>query len=99
MRLPYKEPTAAKHIFINPNSNRLQILMPIMSGSEIGLDNTCKSVYSLQKFFSLLDSNHQGSAFSVLTDYKKALEFDLKYMQESREKQIKHSGCHRSNII
>jgi len=58
----------------------------MMSGTEIGLDNTCKSVYSLQEFFGLLGANKQSAAVGVLTDYKAALEFDLKYMPASEEK-------------
>ena len=60
--------------------------MPIMSGTEIGLDNTCMSVYSLQEFFGLLGANQQSTALGVLTDYKAALEFDLKYMPASEDK-------------
>jgi len=60
-----------------------------MSGSEIGLDNTCKSVYSLQEFFGLLGANQQNTAVGTLEDYKAALEFDLKYMPASEEKALK----------
>lgn len=60
--------------------------MPIMSGTEIGLDNTCKSVYSLQEFFGLAGSNQQSAAIAILSDYKAALAFDVKYMPASEEK-------------
>lgn len=53
MKLPIREPTAPRYIYINPKTNTVHLLMPIMSGTEIGLDNTCKSVYSLQEFFGL----------------------------------------------
>jgi hypothetical protein len=86
MKLPFKEPTAPKYIYINPKTNRVHLLMPIMSGTQIGLDNTCKSVYSLQEFFGLLGANQQSAAVWVLADYKDALEFDLKYMPASEEK-------------
>jgi hypothetical protein len=86
MELPFKEPTAPRYIYINPVTNTVHLLMPIMSGTEIGLDNTCKSVYSLQEFFGLLGANKQSAAVGVLADYKDALEFDLKYMPASEEK-------------
>lgn len=70
--------------------------MPMMSGTEIGLDNTCKSVYSLQEFFGLLGANKQNTALGVLTDYKAALEFDLKFMPASEEKTRK---AHRLSQI
>jgi hypothetical protein len=86
MKLPCKEPTAPRYIYINPVTNTVHLLMPIMSGTEIGLDNTCKSVYSLQEFFGLLGATKQSTAVGVLADYKDALEFDLKYMPASEEK-------------
>src|SRR3990167_2008534 len=86
MKLPFKEPTAPSGIYINPETNIVHLLMQIMSGAEIGLDNTCKSVYSLQEFFGLLGANKQNTALMALTDYKAALEFDLKYMPDSIEK-------------
>ena len=96
MKLFFKEPTAPRYIYINPKTNRVHLLMPMMSGTEIGLDNTCKSVYSLQEFFGLLGANKQSAAVGVLTDYKAALEFDLKYMPASAEKTHK---AHRLSQI
>lgn len=89
MKLPIKEPTAPRYLYINPKTNTVHLLMPMMSGTEIGLDNTCKSVYSLQEFFGLAGADKQRSAFGVLTDYKAVLEFDLKYMPASAEKTAK----------
>lgn len=86
MKLPFKELAMSRYIYINPETNTVHLLMPIMSGSEIGRDNTCKSVYSLQEFFGLAGANKQSSAIGVLTDYKAALEFDLKNMPVSEEK-------------
>ena len=96
MKLPIKEPIAPKYIYINPKTNTVHLLMPIMSGTEIGLDNTCKSVYSLQEFFDLAGANKQNSAFWVLTNYKSQLEFDLKYMPASLAKTAK---AHRLSQI
>jgi hypothetical protein len=89
MKLPLREPISPRNVYFNPKTNRIHLLMPIMSGSEIGLDNTCKSVYSLQEFFGLLGANQQSTAVGTLEDYKAALEFDLKYMPASEEKALK----------
>jgi hypothetical protein len=96
MKLPIKEPTAPKYLYINPKTNTVHLLMPIMSGTEIGLDNTCKSVYSLQEFFGLAGADKERSALGVLTDYKAVLEFDLKYMPASAAKTAK---AHRLSQI
>ena len=89
MKLPLKEPTAPRYIYVNPKTNQVHLLMPIMSGGQIGLDNTCKSVYSLQEFFGLLGANQQCTAAGTLEDYKAALAFDIKYMAVSKEKEDK----------
>jgi hypothetical protein len=57
-----------------------------MSGTEIGLDNTCKSVYALQEFFGLFGAEPKSTAAGVLKEYKEALTFDLKYLNASEEK-------------
>ena len=52
--------------------------MPIVSGTDIGLDNTCKAVYALQEFFDKgSNSNKKASLKAELLAYKKALEDDL----------------------
>ncbi|MDR3491370.1 MAG: hypothetical protein P4M12_04905 [Gammaproteobacteria bacterium] len=89
MKLLFKEPTAPRHIYINKKTNRVHLFMPIMSGTEIGLDNTCKSVYSLQEFFGLLGANQQSTGVGSLEAYQSALAFDLKYMPDSEEKTAK----------
>lgn len=73
--------------------------MPVNSGTEISLDNTCKSVYALQEFFGKSSKKNQISALKELTDYKAALEFDISLIHEDsviknqkieRLHQIKH---------
>ena len=86
MKLPFKEPSAPRYIYINPVTNTVHLLMPIMSGTDIGLDNTCQSVSSLREFFGVLDANRHSAAVRVLMDYKDALVFDLNYMPVSEEK-------------
>lgn len=89
MKLAFKEPVAPRYIYVNSKTNIVHLLMPIMSGTDIGLDNTCKSVYSLQEFFGFLGANKQSTASGILLEYKKALEFDLKYLSDSKEKVLK----------
>ncbi len=96
MKLAIKEPITPRYVYINPETNTVHLLMPIMSGTEIGLDNTCKSVYSLQDFFGLAGADKQKSALGVLTHYKAVLEFDVKYMPESAAKTAK---AHRLSQI
>lgn len=62
-----------------------------MSGTDIGLDNTCKSVYSLQEFFGLMGANKQAHALGELEHYRESLVFDIKYMLDGAEKARKES--------
>ena len=49
MKLPLKEPVFAKYLYVSPD-NVVHVLMPVVSGTTIGLDNTCKAVFALQEF-------------------------------------------------
>lgn len=89
MRLPLKEPRSPNYIYINPKTNVVHLLMPIMTGTDIGLDNTCKSVYALQEFFGLLGANKQRSAIGSLEAYRANLIFDLKYVSDVKIKEKK----------
>jgi hypothetical protein len=65
MKIPYTEPTAPRYIYVNPTNNKVHLLMPVVSGSEIGLDNTCKSVFAVQEFFGKSQDVHQRAALNV----------------------------------
>jgi hypothetical protein len=80
MKLPLNEFIDPRYLYINPKTNVVHLLLPIMSGSEIGSDNTCKSVYSLQEFFGKAGANEQKTALSELLRYQAALEHDIKYL-------------------
>jgi hypothetical protein len=86
MKLKLKEPQAPRYLYINPETNTVHLLMPIMSGKDIGLDNTCKSVYSLTEFFGLMGANKQADALGELQRYKEALEFDLNHLRAGDER-------------
>jgi hypothetical protein len=85
MRIPLVEPTAPRYIHINPQTNKVHVLMPVVSGTTIGLDNTCKSVYSLAEFFGKSANAKQVTALSELTRYKECLEFDIRIIPEESE--------------
>lgn len=79
MKFLLQEPIQPKYLYINPKTNIVHLLLPIMSGSEIGSDNTCKAVYSLQEFFGFAGANEQKTALSELVRYQAVLEGDIKY--------------------
>lgn len=81
MKLPLKEPLQANYLYISPD-NSVHVLMPVVSGTTIGLDNTCKAVYSLQEFFGKgHHSNQKATLKNELLIYKKALESDLSLLK------------------
>nr|UVT38018.1 hypothetical protein cemce18_00014 [uncultured bacterium] len=56
--------------------------MPIVGGTSIGTDNTCKAVYSLQEFFGKgSNSNLKTTLKSELLAYQEALEYDLSLLE------------------
>ncbi|MDP1602441.1 MAG: hypothetical protein Q8M03_04165 [Legionella sp.] len=85
MQFPLTEPTSPRYIYINPETNNVHVLMPIVSGTHIGLDNTCKSVYALQEFFGKSRDVHQRAVLDELTAYQKALEFDISLINDEDE--------------
>nr|WP_241480468.1 hypothetical protein [Legionella norrlandica] len=77
MKLPLKEPLSAKYLYVS-SENIVHVFMPVVSGAVIGLDNTCKTVYSLQEFFGKgSNSNKKATLKGELLAYKEALKSDL----------------------
>ena len=77
MKLPIKEPVFAQYLYVSPD-NVVHVLMPVVSGTVIGLDNTCKAVFALQEFFGKgSNSNQKATLKSELLVYKDALKSDL----------------------
>ena len=88
MHIPLTEPTsppAARYVYINPKSNQVHLLMPVVGGVSIGTDNTCASVRGLQEFFGMSRGAHQIALLDNLKQYKEALLFDLSLLDESSE--------------
>ena len=77
MKLSLKEPLQARYLYVSPD-NVVHVLMPVVSGTNIGLDNTCRAAYSLCAFFGKVsESNQKDTLKCELLAYKEALESDL----------------------
>lgn len=74
------EPKSVDYVYIDAD-NQVHVLLPLVTGETIGLDNTCKTQFELERFFGLkTDASRQGppnSAKEILVNYKKALEHDI----------------------
>lgn len=80
MELYLKEPSNPRYLHIGPG-NKVHVFMPIVGGTSIGTDNTCKAVYALREFFGLGDNlEHKTTLKNELLAYRKALEFDLSFL-------------------
>lgn len=85
MQISLTEPTSPRYLYINPKTNRVHVLMPIVSGTQIGLDNTCKSVFAMQDFFGKSNDAQKKPVLDELKRYQKALEFDIGLIDEGME--------------
>lgn len=80
----YKEPLIPNYIYVNPETNTVHLLPPMVRGNRIGMDNTCKSLRSMGEFFGFYkydgdDPRHVAKpALAELEKYKLALEHDIK---------------------
>lgn len=90
----FREPTDARYIYFNPESNIGHFLLPVVGGTDIGTDNTCSSAKSLKEFFGLQPGQ---DALSELQQYKAALEHDITMLR--RPSEIKKKKQHRLDQI
>ena len=74
MRIPLTEPVSPRYIHINPATNTVHLMVPVVGGQEISTDNTCKATVALREFFD-------GGALRELTAYKEALAFDIELLE------------------
>ena len=72
MKIPFAEPLSPRYIYINPETNQVHLLVPLVQGQEISTDNTCKSTAALTEF--------KKTALNELNTYQSALEFDLELL-------------------
>ena len=70
MHIPLTELITPRYIHINPATNKVHLMVPVVGGQEISTDNTCKATVALREFFD-------GGALRELTAYKEALAFDI----------------------
>lgn len=70
MHIPLTEPVSPRYIHINPATNKVHLMVPVVGGQEITTDNTCQSTVTLREFFD-------GGALRELNAYKEALAFDI----------------------
>ena len=75
MQFSLTESKTPRYIYINPETNRVHLLVPVVGGQEISTDNTCQSTKSLKEFFN-------GTALRELNTYQSALEFDLQWLDK-----------------
>ena len=70
MLIPLTEPASPRYVHINPATNKVHLMVPVVGGQEISTDNTCKATVALKDFFD-------GGALRELAAYKEALAFDI----------------------
>ncbi|HIC7357896.1 TPA: protein SdcA [Legionella pneumophila] len=84
-KIKFKEPEQCEYLHIDKD-NKVHILLPIVGGDEIGLDNTCETTGELLAFF--YGKTHGGTKYSAeyhLNEYKKNLEDDIKAINVQRK--------------
>ena len=81
MRIPFTEPVSPRYIHINPKTNKVHLIVPVVSGQEISTDNTCKATVELKEFFD-------AGAVRELNAYKSALEFDIGLLETGHAERV-----------
>ncbi|WP_115703065.1 protein SdcA [Legionella sainthelensi] len=83
--IKFKEPERCDYVYIDEN-NKVHLMMPLVGGVEIGLDNTCQTGVELNSFFH--GSTHEGvtrfSAQHHLAEYAKLLKEDIQEIEKQR---------------
>ena len=86
--VPMQEPKSADYIYIDAENN-VHLLLPIVGGDTIAIDNTCKTVMEMQTFFYGRESHgsvrSQPSALAVLESYAIALQTDISALETYSE--------------
>lgn len=91
MYVPSSEPVSPRYIHINPLTNLVHLMVPIVGGQEISTDNTCQLTMASRDFFL-------GGARRELNAYKEALLFDIQLLKEgSQECDLKEERLEQIN--
>ncbi len=90
--ITFKEPVSCDYLYID-DSNRVHLMLPIVGGDEIGLDNTCKTALELRRFFfggvETDDSvrPHRTKTYQpvveILKNYIKTINEDIRVVQSA----------------
>ena len=75
MIIPLIEPTSTRYIHVNPATNRVHLLVPVVGGEDISIDNTCALNVEINTFFG-------SGGVSELEAYKSVLEFHISLLEE-----------------
>lgn len=75
MRVPLMTPVSPRYLHLNPDTNQLHVLVPIVHGQTISTDNTHQVPNALREFF-------EGGAVQALNAYKEALAIDIALLPE-----------------
>lgn len=81
MHIPLTEPVSPRYIHINPATNKVHLMVPVVGGQEISTDNTCKATVAMREFFD-------GGALRELNAYKGALVFDIGLLEAGHAQRI-----------
>lgn len=89
MKMPdpikFKEPERCDYVYIDEN-NKVHLMLPLVGGERIGLDNTCQAGVELKTFFhgSKHGSTIKYSAQHHLEEYAKSLEADIQAIKKQK---------------
>ncbi|ARB91837.1 hypothetical protein [Legionella longbeachae] len=82
MYISSNEPTAPRYIHINPQTNKVHLLVPISYGDEINHADGCdKTTAALQDLFN-------REALDELDTYQHTLQLDIQLLDEGSEQRI-----------
>ncbi|WP_115710688.1 protein SdcA [Legionella sainthelensi] len=83
--IKFKEPERCDYVYIDEN-NKVHLMLPLVGGDKIGLDNTCQAGVELKTFFhgSQHGSTIKHSAQHHLEEYAKSLEADIQAIKKQK---------------
>ena len=88
--LIFKEPETCDYIFVDEN-NKVHLMLPLVGGDGVAIDNTCKTVMELRSFF-----HGVPSALDRLNEYRKSLEKDIDYINKVQK--MKSGLAHQDTL-
>lgn len=86
----FEEPKSCPYLYINPETNQVHLLLPLVNGQIINYDNTCQSAVELKRFFLGVSADYKKgidpkpSGITILEDYQRKLEHDIDLLRMHR---------------